>query len=52
MDRVDIFKVVGQPKRVLIRSYPISVAPGAEVEVTLTPLVGKAILLTAVLESR
>jgi hypothetical protein len=49
-DRVDIFKEVGQAKRVLVRSYPVSLTPGEEVEVTLTPLVGKATLLAVVLE--
>ena len=52
MDRIDIFKEVGQSKRALVRSYPVSVAQGEEVEVTLTPLVGKAILSAAVLEPR
>jgi hypothetical protein len=49
---MDIFKEVGQANRVLARSYPVTVAPGGEVEVTLTPLVGKATLCAAVLEPR
>ena len=48
--RVDVFKEVGQAHRVLVRRYPVSVAPGSAVEVVLTPVVGKAILCAAILE--
>jgi hypothetical protein len=49
-DRVDIFQAAGGANRVVTRRYPVSVAIGGEVKVTLTPRVGKAILSTAVLE--
>ena len=48
--RLDIFQEVGRANRVLTRRYPVSLALGGEVEVTLTPRVGKAILSAAALE--
>jgi hypothetical protein len=43
-DRIDIFKETGQANRSLTRSYPVEVGPDGEVEITLTPIVGRAIL--------
>ena len=49
-DRVDVFQAAGGANRVLTLRYPVSLAVGGEVKVTLTPRVGKAILCAAVLE--
>jgi hypothetical protein len=48
--RVDIFKEVGQANRVLSRRFPVTVGPDGTVAVSLTPVVGKAIVCAAVLE--
>ncbi len=49
-DRIDIFKETGQANRPLTRGYVVDAGPEGEVEVTLTPIVGKALLCGAVLE--
>ena len=50
VNRVDIFKETGRANRILERSYPVAVGPDGAVEVTLTPVAGKAVLCGAILE--
>jgi rhamnogalacturonyl hydrolase YesR len=49
-DRIDIFKETGRTGRVLVRSYPIQVTRGGEVQVRLTPVAGKVVVCAAALE--
>jgi hypothetical protein len=47
---VDIFQQTGQANQILELSYPVQVGPAGQVEVTLTPERGKALICGAILE--
>ncbi len=49
-DRVDVFQRAGGARRVVALVYPVSLRSAGAVEVTLTPVNGKALLCGAVLE--
>ena len=49
-DRVDIFRLAGAPNKTVERSYDLTLSRGGVVNVTLTPVKGKALICGAVLE--
>ncbi len=49
-DRVDIFQLAGQPNRIIVRKYDLTLGPNGAVDVKLTPVQGQAIICGAVLE--
>lgn len=49
-DRIDIFKQTSRANCVLVRSYPIELEKPGRIDVTLTPVRGKALLCGAILE--
>lgn len=49
-DRIDIFKETGQANRILERSYPVTVDRSGQVQVTVTPVQGKASISACTLE--
>jgi len=49
---VDIFKEAGGAKRMLEKTYPVTLRASGEIAVTLTPVEGKAVISGAVLERK
>ena len=52
IDRVDVAQAAGQPSRIVERNYAVTVGPKGELQVTLTPVKGKASIAACVLEPR
>ncbi|MBI4661252.1 MAG: hypothetical protein HY735_20710 [Verrucomicrobia bacterium] len=50
LDRLDIFRLAGRPNAVVERTYDVAAVRGGAVKVTLTPVLGKALICGAVLE--